>query len=127
MPLPERDWKTLSRLKPLALERLCRRILEEAQAIIAGATEGEYHRTYLALWRHLQEQDRLVADCFDIWSRSRALEHLLLWRRYGLITEEEFATLSPETRAGVLEGEAFIARLYSDRAASLSDESRGSD
>jgi hypothetical protein len=28
MSIPETDWKQLTRLKPLALERLCRRILE---------------------------------------------------------------------------------------------------
>lgn len=79
MSFPERDWKTLSRLKAPALERLCRRILEEAQAIFAGAVEGEYQRTYLALYRHLRERDRLVADCFDRWSRSRALGYLPRW------------------------------------------------
>lgn len=86
MQFPERDWKTLSRLKPLALDRLCRRILDEARAIIAGAAEGEHHRVYLKLYRHIQEQNRLIADGFDYWSRSRALEHLLIWHRYGLIT-----------------------------------------
>ncbi len=99
MPFPEPDWKVLSRLKPLALERLCRRILDEAQAIIAGAAEGESHRAYLTLYRRIHERDRLIADCFDHWSRSRALEHLLLWRQHHLISDEEFAAFSEETRA----------------------------
>lgn len=101
MQFLEQDWKYLSRLKPLALDRLCRRILDEAQVIIAGAAEGEHHRIYLALFRHIQERDRLIADGFDDWSRSRALGHLLVWRQHGLITDEEFAAFSPETRATV--------------------------
>ncbi len=101
MSFSEQDWKHLSRLKASALERLCRRILDEAQAIIVGAGEGEHHRAYLALYRHLQKQDRLIADCFDDWSRSRALEHLTLWRLHRLITDEEFAAFSLETRTTV--------------------------
>jgi hypothetical protein len=101
MSLPETDWKQLTRLKPLALERLCRRILEEAQALIAAAGEGDSHRVYLALFNHIQEHDRLIADGFDDWSRSRAIEHLVVWRGRHLVTDEEFAAFSPETRAAV--------------------------
>ncbi|QLQ08643.1 MAG: hypothetical protein HZY76_23470 [Anaerolineae bacterium] len=71
MPFSEQDWKHLSRLKPMALERLCRHILDEAQAIITGAAEGEHHRVYLALYRHIHERDQLIADGFNDWSRLR--------------------------------------------------------
>jgi hypothetical protein len=101
MSLPETDWKQLTRLKPLALERLCLRILEEAQALIAAAGEGDSHRVYLALFNHIQERDRLIADGFDDWSRSRAIEHLVVWRGRHLVTDEEFAAFSAETRAAV--------------------------
>ncbi|MCS6845435.1 MAG: hypothetical protein NZ528_14110 [Caldilineales bacterium] len=74
---------------------------DEAQAIIAGAAAGEHHRAYLALYRHLQERDRLIADGFDDGSRSHAVVHLLPWRQHGLITNEEFAAFSPETCAAV--------------------------
>lgn len=69
--------------------------------MIAGAVEGEHHCVYLDLNRYIREQDRVMADCFDRWSRSNALMILLLWRRYNLITDEEFAGFSPETRARV--------------------------
>lgn len=101
MSFPEHDWKTLSRLKPIALERLCRCILDEVQHLVAGASKGESHRTYLALYRHMKERDRLIADCFDDWRRSRALNLLMLWRQHNLLTGEEFAAFSPETRAAV--------------------------
>ncbi len=101
MSFLEQDWRHLSRLKPLALDRLCRRILTEAQAIIAAAAEGEHHRVYLALYRHIEKSDRLIADSFNDWSRSRAPFHLIVWRQHNLITDEEFAAFSPETRGFV--------------------------
>lgn len=101
MFLPEPDWKQLTRLKSLALERLCRRILKETQALIAAAREGDSHRAYLALFNHIQERDRLISNGFDGWSRSSAIEHLVVWRGHFLITDEEFAAFSPETRAAV--------------------------
>lgn len=70
--------------------------------LFAATQEGGYHQTYLALYRHIRQQDRLVADCFDNWSRSRALQHLLLWRQHHLLTDQEFAAFTPETRARVV-------------------------
>lgn len=101
MDISPQDWKYLSRLNPLALDRLCQRILSEAQTIIADAAEGNHHQAYLALYRHIQKQDRLIADCFNDWSRSRALIQLTLWRQHRLITDEEFAALSPQIRSAV--------------------------
>jgi hypothetical protein len=101
MNFPEQDWKLLSRLKPVALDRLCQRILAETQALVTAATEGEHHRAYLALYRYIQEQDQLVADCFNDWRRSQALLLLMYWRKQRLLTNEEFAGFSAETRTAV--------------------------
>ena len=101
MLFPERDWKHLSRLKESALQRLCRLILDEAQDLIAAAEDGSCHSAYLALYRLVQERDRQVADGFNDWIRSYAVSHLVLWRQHNLITDEEFAAFSPETRAAV--------------------------
>jgi len=40
----ESDWKTLSHLKPLALERLCQRILQKADSIITHAKKRKSDR-----------------------------------------------------------------------------------
>lgn len=101
MNLPESDWKHLSRLRPLALDRLCRRILQEAEAIIASAADRGNHRAYLDLYQHLREQDRVVADCFDNWRRSQGFFLLSLWHRHGLITDEELAGFTPEIQERV--------------------------
>ncbi len=103
MPLdfPEPDWKTLSRLKPLALDRLCRRILDKSGKIIARVRDGEHHQVYLGLYRHIHESDKVLADCFDTWSRSHALSGLINWMSADLLTDEEFAAFSAETREKV--------------------------
>ncbi len=98
---PESDWKKLSRLKPLALERLCERILLEAEDRIARTKSGEFYRAYLDLYKHIQTSDEKVADCFNDWKRSRAVFILVNWRANNLLTEEEFAAFSPDTRAAV--------------------------
>ena len=97
--LPESDWKKLSRLKPLALDRLCARILQEASSIIARARAGEHHRAYLDLYRHIHKSDEILGNCFDDWSRSQALVVLINWREQNLLTEDEFALFSAETQA----------------------------
>lgn len=95
---PEIDWKMLSRLKPLTLDRLCRRILHESGELLAHAKEGGNHGVYLELFRHIQESDKVVSECFDTWSRSHALDILINWKRENLLTQEEFDAFSPETR-----------------------------
>lgn len=95
---PESDWKTLSRFKPLTLERLCQRILQEVDEILDRAKEGGSHSAYLELYKHIQEGDKVISVCFDKWSRSHALEILINWKLEGLLTDEEFAAFSPETR-----------------------------
>ncbi len=95
---PESDWKILSRLKPLALDRLCERIVLESEDIIVRTKEGGYHSAYLELVKHIQTQDKTVGKCFDDWRRSQAFFILANWRREKLITDEEFASFSAETR-----------------------------
>ena len=95
---PESDWKTLSRMKPLALDCLCQRILAEAGDIFNRAKEKEYHRAYLDLYRHIHASDETVAVCFNDFKRSQAMNILANWRMNDLLTEEEFAAFSLETR-----------------------------
>ena len=95
---PEADWKILSRLKPLALERLCQRVLQESGSILERATEGASHSAYLELYKHIHASDETMSTCFDDWKRSQALNILISWRLAGLLTEDEFNAFSSSTR-----------------------------
>jgi hypothetical protein len=99
--ITEADWKVLRRVHPLALERFCERVLAEIDRVSRdGATS--HHARYLQIFRILQQRDREMARLFDNPRRSHALTMLAQIRSQGLLTEDEFSSLSPETR-GVIQ------------------------
>lgn len=103
---PETDWKLRSKLKSLALGRLCQRILDQATLLAAPQEIASAHERYLRLYEHIHESDEAIALGFNNCSRSNAMPMLITWRREGVITDSEFAQFSSETQAGV---NSFIA------------------
>lgn len=94
--IKESDWKLLSReLRPVALERLCQRILKEATEIAADDSQS-FHQRYLAVYQLIEEQDREIAMGFNSNSRSRAEEQLTFWYSRHLLSDDELARFSPE-------------------------------
>jgi len=104
--LSEADWKYMRRLSPELLNRLCARINAETASILADMSLSEHER-YLKVYKHIHESDRIVAECFNDWRRSRLLERIISIIHFDLITEEELAGLSEEGRAIV----GFIQRV----------------
>ena len=97
--IQEADWKYMSKLKPALLERLCNHILDQIQAEsrLEKRSVGA-HEQYLRVFKLVADQDKLVADCFDGWSRSKLFEKIAFLYRYKVITPEELLGLSEETR-----------------------------
>ncbi len=95
---PESDWKKLRALKPKALDRYCNRVLDRVQSTI-NTLDKSSHQKYLKVWRIIREDDELLAVLFDTWSRSNASIMFMGWVKHGLMTEEEFAAFSDETKA----------------------------
>lgn len=93
----ERDWRVLRELCPVALDRFCGRVLSEVGRLAAGPESGG-HRRYLEVFDLIRRRDRELADLFDDLRRSTALIRLLHMQSHGLLTEEEWARFSPETR-----------------------------
>lgn len=96
----ESDWKHLSKLKPLALERLCRRILDEVQTAAVDPALS-FHDRYLKIYALIQERDNDIVGAFDEMSRSKAWLRVLNMNSLGLLTEEELAGFSEEMRASL--------------------------
>jgi hypothetical protein len=96
----EADWKLLRELKPLALARYCDRVLAEVVALASDAAVGSHER-YLALLKLIDERDRTLADAFNDLKRSTGLLKLAILRRLNLVTDDEFARFTPETREAV--------------------------
>lgn len=98
--VPERDWKVLCELKPLALARYCDRVLDEVIALASDRASGS-HARYLAIFQLIAERNDTLAAAFDDLSRSKALPKLTAMRRLGLFKEEEFSRFGDETRRRV--------------------------
>ena len=97
---PEPDWKVFRDLKHVALNRFCERVLGEIVAI-AGNSRKSHHERYLALYKRLHNRDKELANAFDGMARSRAFDQLVLIRHQKLLTDDEFARFSAETRERV--------------------------
>ncbi len=95
--ISEADWRILRRLEPIARNRFCDRVLTEVVGRATDATVGSHER-YLAVYRLLEKHDRAMSGAFDDLRRSTAFLQLARMRSLGLVTEEEFARFSPETR-----------------------------
>lgn len=99
--LSESDWKYLSQqLQPVALDRFCRRVLADVGRVAADDATGGHER-YLAVFQLIQERDHELASAFNGLRRSTAFIQLIRMRSLGLITDEEFAGFSDETREGI--------------------------
>jgi len=97
MSIAEKDWKYASKLRSKFLERLCKRINDQSLKILNDSTLTQYER-YLALYKHIDESDKLVAFGFDGWSRSKAIQCLVFYYQQGLITDLEYSDFTPETK-----------------------------
>jgi hypothetical protein len=95
--VPERDWKRLRAMNDELLNLACERIFEKVQSLIAQRGEKS-HEAYLRLWQLLGAEDDQISAMFDDLTRSRAIYNLAAWRRNGLLTDEELAQFSEQTR-----------------------------
>jgi hypothetical protein len=98
--IAEADWKMLRRVHPLALERFCEHVLAEIEGVTHDGAQSS-HQRYLDIFKIVERRDREMARIFNDPKRSNALVILARIRSNGLLTEDEFATLSPETRDAI--------------------------
>jgi hypothetical protein len=59
------------------------------------------HQRYLQIFKIVEQRDREMSGIFDDPRRSNALRMLARIRAAGVLTEDEFSSLSPETRSAV--------------------------
>ena len=98
--IKESDWKVLRRLHPLALERFCERVLAEIERVEHDDALS-FHQRYLNIFKIVERRDREMGRIFDDLKRSKALTMLAQMHYNGLLTENEFSSLSPETRSAI--------------------------
>lgn len=94
---PERDWKYVRSVRDDLLAALCGRVNQESINILKKGSASE-HDKYLALYRHVQESDRIIADCFNDLKRSNLIFKLAFLQYHGILKAEHVQRLSPETQ-----------------------------
>ena len=97
---PETDWKVFRRLRDIALERFCRRVLDELGRFRQGDSRS-CHERYLELFQWLRDRDDEIARSFNEPRRSRMLLQLAIIVNLDLVEPEELAQFTPATRERV--------------------------
>ncbi len=98
--LPESDWKAFRKLREIALERFCERVLGEVGTIASNGTTS-YHDRYLKIYRLIDDRDDELAYAFNDPRRSRAIVQLAAINSYGLLSEDDLLSFTAETREAV--------------------------
>ncbi|MCO6057775.1 hypothetical protein NG726_13975 [Pseudomonas sp. MOB-449] len=96
--IAESDWKKFSKLRPVALERLSQRILEDC-AVLCQDTSRPAHERYLELYRLIHERDKDIAAVFNDFRRSTAELRLSQMVQLDLVSDEELEPFGPELQA----------------------------
>jgi hypothetical protein len=108
--ISEADWRTFRELRSIALERFSQRVLSDVVRL-ATETDKSSHERYRAVFGLIQRRDRELADAFNDLRRSTAVRRLACIQSHELLTEEELARFSAETRETV---EFLVASLRAD-------------
>jgi hypothetical protein len=96
--IPEADWKVFRKLREVALERFCERVLAEIEQV-ASNTGKSHHQRYLEIFKLIHHRDDELAGAFNNPARSTALWQLAAINSYGLLADEELSRFTPETQA----------------------------
>ncbi len=96
-PILERDWEYLRSTHDEILHELCSRILKKAVEI-AGEEGENPHQRYLTLYRHIENSDDIVAECFDDWRRSTISNRVIGLGNHNLLTDAYVKGLSEEAQ-----------------------------
>ena len=95
--IPERDWKYMRSIHDEILAALCDRINSQSEVILKQG-QNTPHKTYLDLYRHIQDSDDIIARCFNDWRRSTLQMKISALLENGLLTDAHIQNLSPEAQ-----------------------------
>jgi hypothetical protein len=98
--VPESDWQVFRKLQQHALERFCKRALEEVQIILRDSARS-YHNRYLDVFRLLRTLDDELARAFNDPRRSRMIIQLAAIHAHGLLELDELERFTERTRATI--------------------------
>ncbi len=95
--IADSDWKRFRDMQPEVIDRFCRGVLKEAEAILADESRSAQER-YGGLYGLMRDRDEVMADMFNGLSRTHAIIMLLHQCRRSLISDAELSEFSEPTR-----------------------------
>ena len=95
--IPERDWKYMRSIHDEILASLCDRINIQSEVILKQGRNTP-HKTYLDLYRHIQDSDNIIARCFNDWRRSTLQMKISALLENELLTDAHIQKLSREAQ-----------------------------
>jgi hypothetical protein len=100
---PEADWKLLRKASELAYDRHCEASLREIESLIGKGDLGAAEK-YNEISKLVRKRSKDLHSIFDTFnfSRSSALIILHMLYNWELLTKEDLAPFTPETRARIL-------------------------
>jgi hypothetical protein len=97
---PEIDWKIFREIRGLALERFCKSVLAELDALVQDESRN-HHERYLDVFRLLRDRDDELAHAFNDPRRSRMIVQLSAIHAYDLLEPDELARFTADTRGTI--------------------------
>jgi hypothetical protein len=99
--VPEPDWKIFRELQKDALERFCKRALDEVQRILNDGSRT-HHERYLDVFRLLRTRDEELAHAFNNPRRTTMIIQLAAIHAYGLLEPNEIGRFTDRTRTTIV-------------------------
>lgn len=100
LEFPPSDWKKFKDLYRLAHERFCRQALDAVQAVLKDSEMPAYERLE-KIQKLLRAKEKDLSGTFENLARSRAYFQLAIFAHRGLVTDEELAAFSDQTKAAL--------------------------
>jgi hypothetical protein len=120
--IKESDWKVFKRLREVALERFCERVLGEIARISSDGAKSRHER-YVAIYRLVRRRDKEINPIFDYLRRSTAVQQICSIRSHDLMTEVELRQFSPELVGSVER----ILKIFNDPTEVVYEEDDDAD
>jgi|SRR6516164_5676857 hypothetical protein len=98
--IAEPDWKLFRRLHPIMLDRFCQRVLDEVDTIVHDAALTN-HQRFVAINRLIRQRSDEIEDSSDDMRRTMAITLLSRFRFHGVLTDDELAQFSEQTRSAI--------------------------
>jgi len=91
--ITESDWRKFKRVKEVALEKICGRLIDDVKEVIDGKNSSN-HKKYIYMYELMENYDKRIAKIFDYNSRSKAMMQLVLMRSEGLLDKQDISSFS---------------------------------